>query len=151
MGRGANSSSEGSPLRLGQVLTRVVARLGLDRNLDDYRILQAWDEVVGPLVAANAQPTRLDARRLVVAVRNTTWMQELTLLRKELCRRLNGWMGREVVGEIFLVIGKIERVEAPAPPRRAATAAPASKVDGDIDAAIARLWKALRDRDSEPD
>ena len=58
------------PAKLGDLLGNVVSRLGLERNLDDYRIWAAWDEVVGPAVARNAQPIRLQARRLVVAVKN---------------------------------------------------------------------------------
>ncbi len=122
-------------------------RLGLERDLDDYRIWQAWDEVVGPQVARNAQPQRLDTHRLIVAVRSPGWMQELTLLRKDICRRLNEWMGREVVGEIFLVVGKIEAAEQPR--QRGSCAAkttvlgrsePAENLTGALD----RLWQAAR-------
>ena len=137
------------PIKVGDLLSNVVGRLRLERDLDDYRIWAAWDEVVGAPVARNAQPIRLDTRRLVVAVKNATWMNELSLLRHDLCARLNAWMGRQVVAEIFLVIGRVEprgagerhrdepELEPPdAPPRPA-----------DVNAAIERLWTALRERD----
>ena len=133
---------------MGALLSNVVSRLGLERNLDDYRIWAAWDEIVGPAVARNAQPSRLDARRLVVTVKNATWMQELSLLRHELSRKLNAWMGREVVSEIFLVVGKVEAAETEPGRRRSATrAVPDAPRPADLNAAIERLWKALRDRD----
>ena len=107
------------PRRLGDLLSGVMARLGIERDIDDYRLWEAWDEVVGATVARNAQPIRLDARRLVVAVKSNAWMQELTLLRKDVCQRLNEWMGREVVSDIFLVVGRVEagptRERQPAP------------------------------------
>ncbi|RMF25451.1 MAG: DUF721 domain-containing protein [Deltaproteobacteria bacterium] len=149
------------PQRLGRVLESVVARLGLDRDLDDYRLWQAWDEVVGPAVARNAQPVRLDARRLVVAVRNNVWMQELSLLREQLCARLNEWMGRDVVGEIFLVVGKIEPpaqkrpAPRPAQPRTTPAAEPDTGVPEDgsrrLEEAIARLWRAARNTPVPPE
>ena len=136
------------PAKLGDLLGNVVSRLGLERNLDDYRIWAAWDEVVGPAVARNAQPIRLQARRLVVAVKNATWMHELTLLRRDLCERLNGWMGREVVTELFLVVGRVEPADSTS---RRDSRTPAAVVEAprpaDVNAAIERLWKALRERD----
>lgn len=102
---GSGGKKDG-PTELRTILSGVVSRLGIDRNLDDYRIWQAWDEVVGPQVARNAEPVKLDRRRLVVSVRSNGWMQELSLLRHDIRDRLNAWMGREVIGEIFLVVGK---------------------------------------------
>ncbi len=153
--------AKSGPTRLGSVLENVVARLGLDRNLDDYRLWQAWDEVVGPAVARNAQPVRIDSRRLVVAVRNNVWMQELSLLRDHLCERLNEWMGRDIVGEIFLVVGKIEppsRVDpstqpmrANAPPQHSRAAGPSEDGHSRLQDAIARLWKAAEEVKDEPE
>ena len=136
------------PAKLSDLLGNVVSRLGLERDLDDYRIWSAWDEVVGPTVARNAQPVRLHARRLVVAVKNATWMHELTLLRRDLCQRLNAWMGREVVGELFLVVGRVEHGDETSR-RRSPQAPPVEEAPrpADVNAAIERLWKALRERD----
>jgi len=146
---GGARGGRGGPVPMADVLAGVVSRLGVERNLDDYRLWVAWDEVVGPAVARNAQPSKLDARRLVVAVKNATWMQELSLLRHDLCHKLNGWMGRDVVSEIFLVVG---RVEPASPPKRRVRnlvrdPAPDTVRPGDDNAAIERLWKALRERD----
>jgi len=141
-------SGAGAPTQLKDVLGDVVARFGLDRALDDYRIWQAWDEVVGPTIARNAQPQKLSANRLVIAVRNAGWMQELTMLRRDLCDRLNAWMGREVIKEIFLVVGKIDSEDRPrlrSRPRAVSPGEdeprPARVSPEELEAAIARLWK----------
>ncbi|MEO5739267.1 MAG: DUF721 domain-containing protein [Vicinamibacterales bacterium] len=110
------------PTRLSGLLDQALARLGLDRRLDDYRVWQAWVEVVGRTISRNAQPVRLDGSRLVVAVRSSTWLHELSLLQRELIVRINEWMKREVVRELFFVVGRIEPQEAPAPKRQEATA-----------------------------
>lgn len=105
---GRKGSAEARLSSIAEVLQLSLARVGLDRRLEDYRIFEGWDEVVGPTIARNAQPCRLDERRLVVVVRSSAWLQELGLLRRDLCRRLNQWMGREVIGEIFFVVGKLD-------------------------------------------
>jgi hypothetical protein len=158
MAGGSQGGGRGRPKTFQEVLGAVVARFGLERPLDDYRIWQAWDEVVGPAISRNAQPQKLGGRRLVVVVKNAGWMQELSLLRRELCERLNAWMGREVIGEIFLVVGKVE------PPTGAAAAPAARSADGgrplraaedtrprtvsreELESAIARLWQAASER-----
>ncbi len=144
------------PRRLRDVLQKVVARLGLERDVEDYRLWQAWDEVVGPDVARNAQPAALNGRRLVVTVRNNVWMQELSLLREELCRRLNQWMGRHVVSEIFLVVGRLEpptnqsaRQRRPALGPAASPAPATQRPCRDLDEAVARLWRAASERNRE--
>ncbi len=106
MPRNSDKSGRGGPRSISTVLADVVARLVLERDLDDFRVWEAWDEVVGEAVSRNAWPIRLDGHRLVVAVKSNTWMQELAMLRDQITPRLNEWMGREVIREIFLVVGR---------------------------------------------
>lgn len=143
------------PTALSSLLEQALARFGLDRRLDDYRVWQAWDEVVGRTISRNAQPVRLDGSRLVVAVRTSTWMHELSLLQREIVPKLNAWMGREVVREIFLVVGRVDAPaqegaakppSKPAPPLRPGSAQAPSADDLPPEAAaiFRRWWRASR-------
>lgn len=150
------------PTRLAALMEETLARLGLDRRLDDYRVWQAWDEVVGRTISRNAQPVRLDGPRLVVVVRSSTWLQELSLLQRELVARLNEWMGREVVRELFFVVGRVEVADqasaresaAPPAPRPVPRDGPGASeapppgpgMSPEVAAAFERLWKAARRR-----
>lgn len=154
------------PARLSALLERALARFNLDRRLDDYRVWQAWDEVVGRTISRNAQPVRLDGSRLIVAVRSSTWLQELSLLQRELVTRLNEWMQREVVRELFFVVGRVEG-RAPEPDRtvigepqgrrRRDELAPASDdqppaaddLGPEAAATFERLWRAARARSDD--
>lgn len=157
------------PTRLSSLLDQTLSRFGLDRRLDDYRVWQAWDEVVGRTISRNAQPVRLDGTRLVVAVKSSTWLQELSLLQRELIARINEWMRREVVREMFFVVGRVEQ-QGPAatkpgaqglrPPRavngeddalRLVTPPDAEDLSPDVAATFERLWKAARSRPPRED
>jgi hypothetical protein len=158
------------PVRLSSLLEQTLARIGLDRRLDDYRVWQAWDEVVGRTISRNAQPVRLDGTRLIVTVRSSTWLQELSLLQRELITRLNEWMKREVVRELFFVVGRVEhltpesigrerRMRAPGEPqgqkRRDDSGAAGEQIPDsddlspDVAATFERLWRAARSRQTE--
>jgi hypothetical protein len=156
------------PARLSSLLEQTLARLGLDRRLDDYRVWQAWDEVVGRTISRNAQPVRLDGSRLIVTVRSSAWLQELSLLQRELIARINEWMRREVVRELFFVVGRVEHLTPGAartaakasvgepqgvrgaPPQQAPGGEPPSPegMSPEVAATFERLWRAARARHS---
>ena len=118
------------PEKLGALFPGALKRMGLERKLDDYRAWDAWEEVVGPAIARNAQPLRLDGDRLIVAVRNSSWLQELDLLKNQLRTRINATLGRERVSELAFHIGKLDR-------------GPGSDHAGNR-RALDRLWKSGR-------
>ena len=152
------------PTRLSSLLEQTLSRFGLDRRLDDYRVWQAWDEVVGRTISRNAQPVRLDGTRLVVSVKSSTWLHELSLLQMELIVRINEWMQREVVRELFFVVGRVEQQGPSVRKAGAQGLLPPRTVNGDeetplvpvppkdeelspdVAAVFERLWKAARSR-----
>jgi predicted nucleic acid-binding Zn ribbon protein len=158
----ARGTAERGPQRIDGILSEVLARLGANRDLAECRLWEVWDDVVGPGVARNAQPLRFASQRLVVTVKSTGWMQELTMLREELTARLNERVGQRLVNEIFFVLGRIEEktrspsVAGQQPRARAmrprqdvdarSTAADPAEAERRLRHAIDRLWRAA----SEP-
>ena len=108
--------------RLGDILDRTVKRLPLRRRLDDYALWTIWDDTVGPAVARNAQPERIRNGTLFVKVRAPTWMQQLQYMKDIMVEKLNQRLEREVVTNIFFVVGEIP---AEPPPEDSDSPAPA--------------------------
>lgn len=92
---------------LGDILERTVRRLPLRRRLDDYEIWEIWDDAVGPTVARNARPQKIRNDTLFVTVRGATWMQQLQYMKHIIVETLNQRLGREVIANIFFVVGDI--------------------------------------------
>lgn len=59
------------------------------------RVQGCWADVVGPAVAAEAQPVSESGGTLVVACRSALWAQELELSAADLLKRLNAALGGE--------------------------------------------------------
>ncbi len=55
-----------------------------------------WDETVGPVVAANVRPVRLEARTLLVEVQDPAWATQVRFLADELRARLAETSGVEI-------------------------------------------------------
>jgi predicted nucleic acid-binding Zn ribbon protein len=61
-------------------------------------VQRAWPEAVGPLIAAQAEPTAERRGVLTVSCSASVWAQELDLMAPDILERLNGRLdGAEVV------------------------------------------------------
>jgi len=97
------------PLPLYDVVRVELAANGLADRLREAEIWRLWPEIVGQAVAARATPLRIIKGTLTVAVSNGPWKQELTFLKRMMIDKLNDRLGGEVVREIVLKSGKVDR------------------------------------------
>jgi predicted nucleic acid-binding Zn ribbon protein len=67
-------------------------------------IWRVWSDAVGAGIARRAEPVRLRGRTLVVAVSSAPWMQELSLLKRNIVAALNDRLPRPLVEDLFLVL-----------------------------------------------
>jgi hypothetical protein len=96
---------------VGAVVADLLRRNGLEGKCREYMAWQVWGEVVGPQIAARAQPIRIREGVLEVRVDQPVWMQQLQLLKPGILSRLNERLGGPVIRDIFWRRGKIERQE----------------------------------------
>src|SRR5918995_5587667 len=97
--------------RLGEVLDKSLKRLELSSQLDQYGIWPIWNDVVGKPIAANAQPEKIRNGILFVKVTSSVWMQQLQFMKEMIAEKLNHRIDREVVKNIFFVVGRIDSPE----------------------------------------
>ena len=65
-----------------------------------------WAERVGPAIAAVTEPLRVSRGTLLVGVRSSAWLMELTLMEAEILERLNAGRGRGKILKIrFQMLG----------------------------------------------
>lgn len=98
-----------APAAIGRLLADTFQGTPLARRLDESRIWEAWDAVVGPQIAVQARPSSMRDSVLTVMVASAPWMQQLTFLKGEIRERLNQRLGAELVRDIYLKAGKPPR------------------------------------------
>lgn len=76
------------PIALSDVLGTVANRLGAGPAPLLRRVFTAWDELVGPAMAAHVRPLRVDGPTLVVVVDHPAWVTQLRTLAPEILARV---------------------------------------------------------------
>jgi len=90
-----------SPRHLALAVERVRDALAPETLLSEVQ--QAWRDVVGEVIAAEAQPTSERAGVLTVSCAASVWAQELDLMGPVLVERLNGALRRGSVTRLRCV------------------------------------------------
>lgn len=97
------------PRPLPGLIQECLHGLGLEERLREAEIWRVWSDVVGATVAARAQPLRIINGTLTVAVSSAPWIQELRFMTGMMKEKLNSRLGGEVVREIVLKAGKVQK------------------------------------------
>lgn len=92
-------------LRLKDLLPGATARLGIPSPEATGRVWSAWGEIVGPGVAAHAEPTSLRNGVLRVRADSPAWATEIGYLADEIRSRANAVTGRALVSEVRVWTG----------------------------------------------
>lgn len=100
---------------IGAVLEQSLKRFDLASRLDEYGVWPIWSEVVGKMIARNAQPEKIRNGTLFVKVSSPVWMQELQFMKDMIAGKLNQRLKADVVKNIFFMVGRIDQTEPDAP------------------------------------
>jgi hypothetical protein len=93
---------------IGDLVEQLLTSKGLTAQLKKYQTWSCWDDVVGPQIARYAQPLRIRGRILEVRVSQSTWMQQLQLLKPKILIQLNERLEENLLDDIFLKSGPIK-------------------------------------------
>lgn len=108
------------PRPLSGVVQESLVGLGLAERLREAEIWRIWPDVVGATLACRAYPMRIINGTLTVAVSSAPWMQELRFMTAMMKEKLNICLGAEVVREIVLKAGRVDKPPAEVPEEIAA-------------------------------
>ena len=84
-------------------LVRVMCREeGLETPLNEYRLINAWSQVLGPAVQSYTKNLRIYNQVLFVTLTSSVLRQELLMNRKALVHKLNEHVKAQVITDIVL-------------------------------------------------
>lgn len=86
--------------QIGDVLRQFLRQQGLETPLNEYRLVDAWKDVVGPVIARYTTNLFIKNQVLYVSLSSSVVRQELMMGREMLVRNLNAQVGSQVIVNI---------------------------------------------------
>ncbi len=94
--------------KAGSLIEKVLKQKGLYKTYQYHLAVEHWNDIVGVKIAQNSQAVKVEAGVLWVAVKNSVWLQHLTMLKGEIIRKVCGYTGNNIIKDIYFFQGKIE-------------------------------------------
>lgn len=86
--------------QVGDIIRRLLRQEGLETPLNEYRLIDAWKDVVGPVIARYTTNLYIMNQTLYVHLSSSVLRQELSMSRTLLIRNLNAQVGSQVIVNI---------------------------------------------------
>ncbi len=89
-----------SPVKIGDALRNLLKSLGIEKRLLEAQAAEVWPDVVGAEIDRVTQVVGVERGIMKVAVRDSLWSQELSLMKQDILDKLNGRIGQKVIRDI---------------------------------------------------
>ncbi|HXK82109.1 MAG TPA: DUF721 domain-containing protein, partial [Bacteroidales bacterium] len=73
----------------------------LEQGINETRLINAWSEVVGTIIAKKTKQIEIRNRKLYISLNSSVVRNELMQLKPDLIRRLNEETGSNTITDIF--------------------------------------------------
>lgn len=94
-----------NPEAVSQVIDMAFRRFGISQEINKYKFVLHWEEIVGADLAKRSKPEYLKGQTLVVRAQDSTWSQELSFHKRTIISRLNRFLGKDEVKDMLLIVG----------------------------------------------
>lgn len=92
----------GETKSIAELVRAMCREEGLETPLNEYRIMNAWGEVLGTAVQSYTKELRIYNQVLYVTLTSSVLRHELFMNRKSIVRRLNDYVKAQVITDIIL-------------------------------------------------
>lgn len=86
--------------KIEQIILRYLREAQLETPLNEYRLIQAWEKVAGKVASRYTQDLKIYNQKLYVSLRSPVLRTELMMQRTDLVRKLNDYVGANVITDI---------------------------------------------------
>ena len=87
---------------MGEALSLWLDRYRLRRGTDETRVLQAWDELMGPSIVRQTTKKKVQKQILYVQLESAVVRKELLMVKSKIISSINEHLGREAIKDVHL-------------------------------------------------
>ena len=82
------------------LILQAMREQGLETPLNQKRLVEAWPEVAGPVIARYTLNTYIYNQTLFVRLSNPALRSDLSMMRQELVKKLNDYVGEQIITDV---------------------------------------------------
>ncbi|MBU4484049.1 DUF721 domain-containing protein [bacterium] len=106
MQRGRNKSR---PFEIASILEKTLKKRGFAKKIDQYKVVNSWDKIVGEQIASCSEPLAIQGNTLVVKVSSPAWMNELQFMKTDILEKIQASLNNKSIGNIRFRTGIIDK------------------------------------------
>ena len=74
---------------IGGTLKKLIKKEGLEKEINQQKAIDLWEEVVGQKIKENTEPIEVQFGIMTVKTKNPVWKQELQLQKEDIIKSIN--------------------------------------------------------------
>ena len=82
------SSRFALPQSISNILSKRLKQLDIDSKIEEYKIVEKWEELVGKTIATHSCASKVSHHSLIIEVNHSAWMTELRLMKEILLKKI---------------------------------------------------------------
>lgn len=88
---------------LGEVLQQMINRMGMQPKLDESKLNEVWEDLVGKLIARDTEQLYIVKNTVYVRFKSAALKQEVSYAKNKLLQHINEALGGNRIKEIILL------------------------------------------------
>jgi len=98
----------GGPQRVDAVLSGVLEKHGVRKQVERMSVLDLWPEIVGEQLATVTRAKGVEDATLFVEVRSSAWLMELSMMKDDFLESVNKRLAEVPLERIVFVLAETE-------------------------------------------
>ena len=90
-------------MNIKQALDQYMKRFGLQRKVEEIKLVQLWPVIAGEFIARNTSDLQVRDRRLIIRVNSSVIKHQLLISRDTIIQRVNQFMEQEYINDLVLL------------------------------------------------
>lgn len=90
-------------MNIKQALDQYMKRFGLQRKVEEIKLVQLWPEIAGEFIARNTSDLQVRDHRLIIRVNSSVIKHQLLISRDTIIQRVNQFMEQEYINDLVLL------------------------------------------------
>ncbi len=93
---------------IGKLVNDILKKRGILPLVRQQEMLVRWREVVGDDIAGHTEAVSVKKGVLWIRVKDSVWMHHLSMMKKQIMDKVNGYLKTDTVRDIYFFIGEVD-------------------------------------------